>query len=86
MDLMGVGSAEVLMIILVALLVVGPRKVVDLARTMGKISRTIKKASLDFTSSVTREIDLENKPQTTADKPQISSDKPKDVPGDKKKV
>ena len=61
MDLMGVGTAEVLLILLVAILVVGPGKIVEFARTMGKIMRTIKKASFDLTSSVTKELELEDK-------------------------
>ena len=61
MDLMGVGTAEVLMILLVAILVIGPNKVIEFARTMGKITRTIKKASLDLTSSVTKELESEDK-------------------------
>ena len=59
MDLMGVGTAEVLMILLVALLVIGPNKVVEFGRTMGKIVRTVKKASFDVTSSLTKELELE---------------------------
>jgi len=59
MDLMGVGTAEVLMILLVALLVIGPNKVVEFGRTMGKIVRTIKKASFDVTTSLTKELELE---------------------------
>ncbi len=59
MGLMGVGTAEVLMILLVALLVIGPNKVVEFARTMGKITRTIKKMSFDVTTSLTKELELE---------------------------
>ena len=59
MGLMGVGTAEVLMILLVALLVIGPNKVVGFGRTMGKIMRAIKKASFDITSSITKELELE---------------------------
>ena len=59
MDLMGVGTAEVLMILLVALLVIGPNKVVEFGRTMGKIVRAIKKASFDVTASITKELELE---------------------------
>ena len=59
MDLMGVGTAEVLMILLMALLVIGPNKVVEFARTMGKITRTIKKMSFDVTTSLTKELELE---------------------------
>ena len=61
MDLMGVGTAEVLMILLVAILVIGPGKIVEFARTMGKIMHTIKKASFDLTSSITKELELEDK-------------------------
>ncbi len=71
MDFMSVGASEILMILLVAILVVGPNRVVELARTFGKIMRTIKKASFDLTSAVSREIDLENKEKpesTTTDK------------------
>ncbi len=57
MDLMGVGTAEVLMILLVAILIIGPGKIVEFARTMGKIMHTIKKASFDLTSSITRELE-----------------------------
>jgi len=59
MDLMGVGTAEVLMILLVATLVIGPGKIVEFARTMGKIMHTIKKASFDLTSSITKELEEE---------------------------
>ena len=59
MDLMGVGTAEVLMIFLVAILIIGPGKIVEFARTMGKIMHTIKKASFDMTSSLTKELGLE---------------------------
>ena len=61
MDLMGVGTAEVLMILLVALLVIGPNKVVEFGRTMGKLTRTIKKMSFDVTTSLTKELELEDK-------------------------
>ena len=61
MDFMAIGSAEVLMILLVAILVVGPNKIVGFARTMGKIMRTIKKASFDLTSTITKELEMEEK-------------------------
>ena len=71
MDFMSVGTSEILMILLVAILVVGPNRVVEMARTLGKIMRSIKKASFDLTSAVSRELDLENKEKpesTTTDK------------------
>ena len=61
MDFLSVGTSEILMILLVALLVVGPNKVIELGRTLGKVMRTIRKASFDLTSSVSRELELEDK-------------------------
>jgi len=61
MDFLSVGTSEILMILFVAILVVGPNRVVELGRTLGKIMRTIKKASFDLTSAVSREMELESK-------------------------
>ncbi len=61
MDFMAVGTSEVLMILLVALLVVGPNRVIGIGRTLGKIMRTIRKASFDLTSTVSKELELEDK-------------------------
>jgi Sec-independent protein translocase protein TatA len=61
MDFMSVGTAEILMIVLVALLVVGPTKVVGMARTLGRIMRSIKNASNELTSAVTRELEQEER-------------------------
>lgn len=59
MDFLSIGTGEVLMILLVALLVLGPNRVVEFGRTMGKIVRTVKKASFDLTSTVTKELEEE---------------------------
>ena len=61
MDFMAVGTSEVLMILLVALLVVGPNRVIEIGRTLGKIMRTVRKASFDLTSTVSKELELEDK-------------------------
>lgn len=72
MDFMSVGTSEILMILFVAILVIGPNRVIELGRTLGKIMRTIKKASFDLTSAVSKELELENKDKqdtTTAVRP-----------------
>ena len=66
-----IGMQEILMILLVAMLVIGPNKIADFGKTLGNVSRNIKKASTDFTTSISREIEEEGKvkkpdtPQTT---------------------
>jgi len=62
MNLFGMGGGEIFLILLVALLIWGPDKLMDIAKSMGKVARTLKKASADFTTTVTREIELEKKP------------------------
>ena len=61
MDFMSIGTSEILMILLVAILVVGPNRIVGLGRSLGKIMRAIKKTSFDLTSAVTKELELEDK-------------------------
>ncbi len=64
-----VGMQEILMILLVAIIVIGPAKIAEFGKTIGKFSRSIKQASTEFTTSLNREIELENK-----DKASSSSD------------
>ena len=56
-----VGTQEILMILLVAIIVIGPSKIVDFGKTMGRFSRNVKQASTEFTTNLNREIELENK-------------------------
>ena len=43
MDFLGVGSLELLVIMVVALLILGPNRVVDMARGAGKIVRELRR-------------------------------------------
>ncbi len=67
MDFLSVGASEILMVLLVALLVVGPNKVVEVARTFGKVMRSIRKASSELTSAVTREMEIEDREKRPPD-------------------
>ncbi len=62
MDLFSqIGTQEILMILLVAIIVIGPNKIVEFGKTVGKVSRNIKKISTDMTTSIERELDEEKK-------------------------
>jgi sec-independent protein translocase protein TatA len=54
----GIGIWEVLLIIVVILIVLGPQRVPELARKLGQIVRSIRRASTDFSTAITREIDV----------------------------
>lgn len=71
MDFFGIGAGELFLIIVVALLVWGPGRIVEVGRTLGKVSRTIRKASSEFTTQLTREWEEEEKshPPETKEKP-----------------
>ena len=61
MDFVGIGMGEVLMILVIALIIWGPGRIAEVGRTLGKVMRTIRKASFDLTAQVTKELELEEK-------------------------
>jgi len=66
MDFFGIGGLELLLIIVIALIVLGPGKIVEISRTLGKNSAFLQKATSDLTAQMTRELEeqkKENPPQ-----------------------
>ena len=61
MDFLGIGGWEVLLIMVIAVIVLGPARVVEFGRTLGKYARTLKKASFDLTAQVTKELEEQDK-------------------------
>jgi Tat protein translocase TatB subunit len=63
MGFLGIGTWEILLILILALIILGPGKLTDVARTLGRTVRAIRKASADLTTAVTRELEAkENEP------------------------
>ncbi len=63
MDFFGMGIGEILLILVVALIIWGPGRIAEVGRTLGKLVRTLRKATSDLTAQVTRETE-EHRPQT----------------------
>lgn len=57
MDFLGLGFGEVLLVVVIALIVLGPEKVPELARSFGRMVRTFRQAASGFTTVVTKELD-----------------------------
>jgi len=57
LDFLGIGTGELVMILVVALIFIGPEKMVGAARTMGKFTRQVTQASKDFTKKLEEEVD-----------------------------
>ena len=55
------GSLEILLILIVALIIWGPRRIPEIARTLGKTVRALRRATSDITATVTKELNVDEK-------------------------
>ncbi len=65
MDFVGIGIGEILLILVVSLIIWGPGRIVEIARMLGRMIHTLKKATFDLTSVVTKEME-EGKDKSTS--------------------
>jgi len=65
MGFLGIGGIEIVVILLVALLVLGPKRMVDVANSMGKIIAEFRKSIGNFTKIVEESdsVDSEDSPK-----------------------
>ncbi len=61
MDFFGIGLGEILLILVVALIIWGPGRIVDVGKTLGKTVRILRKATFDLTAQITRETEEQEK-------------------------
>ena len=61
MGFFDIGVGEILLILVVALIIFGPGRIPEIARTMGRVARNLKRATSDLTTTITKEIDVEEK-------------------------
>ncbi len=61
MGFFDIGLPEILLILIVALIVWGPEKIPEIARTLGKAMRTFRKVTSDLTTTITKELDMDEK-------------------------
>jgi TatA/E family protein of Tat protein translocase len=59
-----VGPVELIIVLVIALLVIGPRRLPEMGHAVGKTIREFRKASTDVTEATT--IDFEEKPASSA--------------------
>jgi Tat protein translocase TatB subunit len=58
MDFLGIGGWEIFLIIIVALFLWGPGRIVEISRTLGKIVGNLKKMTSELTTQITQELDV----------------------------
>ncbi|MFC1955732.1 twin-arginine translocase TatA/TatE family subunit [Chloroflexota bacterium] len=57
MGFLGIGTGEILLVLVLALIIWGPGRLPEIARTLGKAVRALRKASFDLTNAVTKEVE-----------------------------
>ncbi|MBI2288127.1 MAG: twin-arginine translocase subunit TatB, partial [Chloroflexi bacterium] len=55
------GPLEILLILIVALIIWGPGRIPEIARTLGRMVRSLRKLSSEFTTTITKELDAAEK-------------------------
>ena len=80
MGFFDMGPLEILLILIVTLIIWGPAKIPEIARTLGRTVRVFRKATSDLTATVTKELNLDEQDHpsqsklNSSDKTQESSD------------
>ena len=66
MGFSGIGIWEIVLIFVVIIIVIGPHRLPEIARTLGKWLRTIRQAGSEISTNITRELEeSKNEPSTT---------------------
>ena len=65
--MVGIGSTELLVILVVALIVIGPSKLPDLMKTLGKGMAEFRRMSSDVKSTLEAEVDRADREQKQAE-------------------
>ncbi|MFI5303252.1 MAG: twin-arginine translocase TatA/TatE family subunit [Nitrospiria bacterium] len=71
----GIGISELLLILLIAFLVLGPEKVLALSRTIGRITADLKRKKGDVEKMVLSELNKSDETESSPDKTENDHDK-----------
>jgi Tat protein translocase TatB subunit len=75
--LFGMGISEILLILVIALIIFGPGKIVDISKSLGKMVHTLKKATSDIKTQINTEVEKEKTSITTQKVSPLSEQEPK---------
>ena len=71
----GIGPGELVVIIIVALVVLGPEKLPAVARTLGRITGELRRMSTEFQRAMNMEIEPDTAPKSAPETPPPATDK-----------
>ncbi len=61
MNFLGMGMGEILLILIVALIIWGPGRIAEIGGALGRMVRTLRKASFDLTTQLSKEMEEQDK-------------------------
>ena len=70
MNFLNVGPWELTVILIIAILLVGPRRMVEIGRTIGRVTRQLRRFSNEFTSTLQAEVMATEHAATAGESPQ----------------
>jgi Tat protein translocase TatB subunit len=59
MDFLGIGGTEILVIVIIAVLLWGPGRIIEITRGLGKIVHNLKNSTSEFTAQISKELEEE---------------------------
>lgn len=76
MDFLNVGPWELVLVLIIAILVAGPKRMVEIARALGQLSRQLRDLSREFTTALQAEIQAteEEAGKTSVDLREVQKD------------
>jgi TatA/E family protein of Tat protein translocase len=81
-----IGFPELVLILVIALIVFGPKKLPEIGSAIGKGLREFRQASAVLTQELTREVQLDEKPKEAAEQPKSLppevAEQPKSLPSE----
>jgi sec-independent protein translocase protein TatA len=57
MDFLGIGSPELILVLVVALVIFGPGRLVEMSRELGKVLRTLSRSTGEIRERLNREVE-----------------------------
>lgn len=67
MDIFGIGANEILIIVLLAAIVLGPQRLAESARKLGRLTRDLRNYFRELSSDFSRELDVLDSLKSTGD-------------------
>ena len=76
MDFFGIGTGELILILVLGLILLGPKKLQEVARMLGKANRVVRKLGSDLSVAIKQELD------ESGDKTSHPMENTRDIPSD----